>query len=62
MNTSKVWYVTGAFRGLGLILVKKLLKNGYRAAATSRDASKKLADMSGELEQWKPITVGADFK
>ena len=62
MNTSKVWYVTGASRGLGLILVKKLLKNGYRVAATSRDASKKLADMSGELEQWKTITVGADFK
>jgi hypothetical protein len=24
-------------------------------------ASKKLIDMSGELERWKPITVGADF-
>ena len=38
MNTSKVWYVTGASQGLGLILVKKLLKNGYRVTATSRDA------------------------
>jgi short-subunit dehydrogenase len=38
MNTSKVWYVTGASQGLGLILVKKLLANGYRVAATSRDA------------------------
>lgn len=38
MNTSKVWYVTGASQGLGLILVKKLLENGYRVAATSRDA------------------------
>ena len=25
-------------------------------------ASKKLAEMSAELEQWKSITVGADFK
>jgi len=38
MNTSKVWYVTGASQGLGLVLVKKLLENGYRVAATSRDA------------------------
>ncbi|XZF15698.1 SDR family NAD(P)-dependent oxidoreductase [Chitinophagaceae bacterium MMS25-I14] len=38
MNTSKVWYVTGASQGLGLALVKKLLDNGYRVAATSRDA------------------------
>jgi short-subunit dehydrogenase len=38
MNNSKVWFVTGASRGLGLSLVKKLLENGYRVAATSRDA------------------------
>jgi len=38
MNTSKVWYVTGASQGLGLTLVKKLLENGYRVAATSRNA------------------------
>jgi short-subunit dehydrogenase len=37
MKTSKVWYVTGGSQGLGLILVKKLLENGYRVAATSRD-------------------------
>jgi NAD(P)-dependent dehydrogenase (short-subunit alcohol dehydrogenase family) len=38
MNTSKVWYVTGASQGLGLTLVKKLLESGYRVAATSRNA------------------------
>ena len=38
MNTSKIWYVTGASQGLGLTLVKKLLDRGYRVAATSRDA------------------------
>ncbi|WP_259070153.1 SDR family oxidoreductase [Mucilaginibacter sp. X4EP1] len=38
MNTSKVWYVTGASQGLGLTLVKMLLNNGYRVAATSRNA------------------------
>ncbi len=38
MNTPKVWYVTGASQGLGLSLVKKLLADGYRVAATSRNA------------------------
>ncbi|MBS7566781.1 SDR family NAD(P)-dependent oxidoreductase [Mucilaginibacter sp. Bleaf8] len=34
----KVWYVTGASKGLGLALVKQLLAAGYRVAATSRSA------------------------
>lgn len=38
MENTKVWYVTGASQGLGLTLVKKLLDNGYKVAATSRDA------------------------
>jgi len=35
----KVWYVTGASKGLGLSLVKELLSQGYRVAATSRNAN-----------------------
>ncbi|SEW33067.1 SDR family NAD(P)-dependent oxidoreductase [Chitinophaga arvensicola] len=38
MNTSKVWYITGASQGLGLTLVKELLRKGDRVAATSRNA------------------------
>ena len=38
MSTKKVWFVTGASKGLGLTLVKKLLNEGYRVAATSRTA------------------------
>jgi short-subunit dehydrogenase len=37
MNLTKVWYVTGASRGFGLSLVKKLLAAGHRVAATSRN-------------------------
>jgi NAD(P)-dependent dehydrogenase (short-subunit alcohol dehydrogenase family) len=37
MDNKKVWYVTGASKGLGLALVKLLLEQGYRVAATSRD-------------------------
>jgi len=33
----KVWFVTGASKGLGLTLVKKLLSSGHSVAATSRN-------------------------
>ena len=36
MDTKKVWFVTGASKGLGLSLVKRLLSEGYKVAATSR--------------------------
>jgi NAD(P)-dependent dehydrogenase (short-subunit alcohol dehydrogenase family) len=36
MKANKVWFVTGASKGLGLTLVKKLLAQGYQVAATSR--------------------------
>ncbi|MCD9016690.1 SDR family oxidoreductase [Parachryseolinea silvisoli] len=39
METKKVWYVTGASKGLGLALIKKLIHDGYRVAATSRNVS-----------------------
>jgi short-subunit dehydrogenase len=37
MDNKKVWYVTGASKGLGLALVKKLIANNYKVAATSRN-------------------------
>ncbi|RZK90451.1 MAG: SDR family oxidoreductase, partial [Pedobacter sp.] len=36
MNTRKTWLITGASKGLGLTLAKKLLAQGYNVAATSR--------------------------
>ncbi|MBS1664571.1 MAG: SDR family oxidoreductase [Bacteroidetes bacterium] len=58
MNTAKVWYVTGASQGLGLILVKKLLDSGYRVAATSRNASslRNAVDLI-DKERFLPLTV-----
>lgn len=46
---SKVWYVTGASQGLGLSLVKKLLSEGHRVAATSR----KVAELEKAVEAAK---------
>src|SRR5581483_252282 len=51
MNAKKVWLVTGASKGLGLSLVKKLLKEGYKVAATSRTV--------GSLE--KEVGIAANF-
>ena len=36
MQFSKIWFVTGASKGLGLLLVRQLLSLGYVVAATSR--------------------------
>ena len=36
MENQQVWFVTGASKGLGLVLVQQLLKAGHKVAATSR--------------------------
>jgi short-subunit dehydrogenase len=61
MNTSKVWYVTGASQGLGLILVKKLLENGFRVAATSRDAHM-LSQAIGLIDKDRFLPLAVDLK
>ena len=48
MNTKKVWLVTGASKGLGLALVKKLVEDGYKVAATSRDTKALYAEIGVE--------------
>lgn len=52
MQQTKVWFVTGASQGLGLTLVKELLQQGYKVAATSRSLDvliKELGDPSGNF-------------
>ncbi len=36
MNNQKVWFITGASKGIGLALTNYLLSQGYAVAATSR--------------------------
>src|SRR6478735_12091460 len=60
MNKSKVWYVTGASQGLGLILVKKLLAGGYRVAATSRNVQK-LKEGAGVYDTERFLSIAADL-
>jgi short-subunit dehydrogenase len=60
MNTSKVWYVTGASQGLGLILVKKLLANGYRVTASSRDVNT-LSQAVGLIDKERFLPLAVDL-
>ena len=58
MDTEKVWYITGASQGLGLILVNTLLVNGYCVAATSRNAEAlKKAVGDFDDERFLPLSV-----
>ncbi|MGO4548201.1 SDR family oxidoreductase [Paenibacillus sp. 2TAB23] len=58
MNESKVWLVTGASKGLGLTLVKKLLAAGFNVAATSRSAeSLQEAVQHADTSQFLPLQV-----
>jgi NAD(P)-dependent dehydrogenase (short-subunit alcohol dehydrogenase family) len=58
MENQKVWFVTGASKGLGLSLVKQLLSAGYNVAATSRTAdSLSKAVGSGITENFLPLEV-----
>lgn len=56
MDTKKVWFVTGASKGLGLALVKRLLTEGYRVAATSRTVES-LDREIGTSENFLPLRV-----
>ncbi|MFC4685630.1 SDR family NAD(P)-dependent oxidoreductase [Epilithonimonas pallida] len=57
MSTKKVWFVTGASKGLGLTLVKKLLAEGYSVAATSRNVSELEKVISAENSDFLPLEV-----
>lgn len=50
MDNKKVWFVTGASKGLGRSLVKQLLSKGYKVAATSRN-----------IDDLRKIATDADF-
>ncbi|WP_121808069.1 oxidoreductase [Mucilaginibacter kameinonensis] len=57
MENNKVWFVTGASKGLGLALVKRLLNEGHKVAATSRNLSDLNKAVDANSEQFLPLAV-----
>lgn len=57
METKKVWLVTGASKGLGLTLVKKLLQENYCVVATTRSAKSLIEEIGNTSEVFLPIEV-----
>jgi len=57
METKKVWFVTGASKGLGLTLVKKLLAQDYRVAATSRNVQSLVNEIGDVSDSFLPLEM-----
>ncbi|MGO1244130.1 MAG: SDR family NAD(P)-dependent oxidoreductase [Sphingobacterium sp.] len=57
MDTKKVWFVTGASKGLGLTLVKRLMAEGHFVTATSRNIAELQEAVSEENETFLPLEV-----
>jgi len=54
-STKKTWFVTGASKGLGLLLVQQLLQQGYAVAATSRNADDLRRAVGTTSENFLPL-------
>lgn len=54
---NKVWFITGASKGLGLSLVKKLLQDGYQVAATSRDIDALKKAVGSNSKSFLPLAM-----
>ncbi|WHY54612.1 oxidoreductase [Peribacillus simplex] len=57
MSKNKIWFVTGASKGLGLVLVKQLLKNGNQVAATSRTVDDLIKAVNDDTKRFLPLAV-----
>lgn len=57
MSNKKVWFITGASKGLGLSLVKQLLSAGQQVAATSRNIDELIRAAGGHPANFLPLQV-----
>ncbi|MEZ0449162.1 SDR family NAD(P)-dependent oxidoreductase [Cellulomonas sp. ICMP 17802] len=56
MTDTKVWFITGAGRGMGVDIAQAALAAGHRVVATARDASKAVAAV-GEHDNLLPVDL-----
>ncbi|MEN2401657.1 SDR family NAD(P)-dependent oxidoreductase [Flavobacterium sp. MC2016-06] len=57
MENSKVWFVTGASKGIGLILTQKLLAQGQKVAATSRSEAGLIKAIGISSDNFLPLEM-----
>jgi NAD(P)-dependent dehydrogenase (short-subunit alcohol dehydrogenase family) len=57
MSTQKVWFITGASKGMGLETVNAVLKNGGKVAATSRNLKELIDNIGNRNENFLPLQV-----
>ncbi|MDC2215957.1 SDR family NAD(P)-dependent oxidoreductase [Bacteroides thetaiotaomicron] len=57
MKQQKIWFITGASKGMGLLLTKLLLSNGDKVAATSRNLSQLKENVGIESVSFLPLAV-----
>jgi NAD(P)-dependent dehydrogenase (short-subunit alcohol dehydrogenase family) len=57
METNKVWFITGASKGIGLTLAKKLLAQGQKVAATSRTEAALIKVIGKPSEYFLPLKM-----
>lgn len=55
--SGKVWFVTGASKGLGLVLARRLLAEGQRVAVTSRTLRELVAALGEKSASLLPLEV-----
>jgi NAD(P)-dependent dehydrogenase (short-subunit alcohol dehydrogenase family) len=56
MTDSRVWFITGAARGMGVDIVNAALAAGHSVVATARDAAR-LTEVFGEQENLLPVAL-----
>lgn len=57
MSKQKVWFITGASKGMGLEVAKTVLANGGKVIATSRNLKEQIESIGEASENLLPIKV-----
>ncbi len=55
MKDQKIWFITGASKGMGLLLAKLLLKEGHKVAATSRNIEQLQTSIGNKSDYFLPL-------
>ena len=56
-NDKKTWFITGTSQGIGLVLVKQLLAQGYNVVATARNVDSVKKAVGSSSDQFLPLQM-----